>query len=86
MKNEKDTIINKVFFSKYLAIKKLGEGSFGMIYKAKNENEDEEYALKFESRRHSQNLLQTEAKKKMNKYYAKAILMKDILHKRNISI
>ena len=27
-----------------------------------------------------------EAKKKMNKYYAKAILMKDILHKRNISI
>ena len=61
MKNEKDTIINKVFFSKYLAIKKLGEGSFGMIYKAKNENEDEEYALKFESRRHSQNLLQTEA-------------------------
>ena len=61
MKNEKDTIINKVFFSKYLAIKKLWEGSFGMIYKAKNENEDEEYALKFESRRHSQNLLQTEA-------------------------
>ena len=61
MKNEKDTIINKVFFSKYLAIQKLGEGSFGMIYKAKNENEDEEYALKFESRRHSQNLLQTEA-------------------------
>ena len=58
MKNEQDTIINKVFFTKYLAIKKLGEGSFGMIYKAKNE--DEEYALKFENRRHSQNLLQTE--------------------------
>lgn len=59
MEKTKDSIINKVYFSKYVAVKKLGEGSFGMIYKARNGTE--EYALKFENRKKSQNLLQTEA-------------------------
>ena len=29
-----DPIIGKVFFSKYKAVKKLGEGSFEKVYKA----------------------------------------------------
>ena len=59
MDKGKDSILNKIFFNKYIATKKLGEGSFGMIYKAQNGTE--ESALKFENRKKSQNLLQTEA-------------------------
>ena len=55
----KDPILNKKFFSKYKAIKKLGEGSFGKVYKA--EYKGEYYALKFESHSEGQNLLETEA-------------------------
>ena len=55
----KDPIINKKFFSKYKAIKKLGEGSFGKVYKA--EYKGEYYALKFESNSEGQNLLESEA-------------------------
>ncbi len=51
-------ILNKTFFNKYKCIKKLGEGSFGMIYKAEFENEY--YALKFEHK-NSINLLENEA-------------------------
>ena len=55
----KDPIINKKYFSKYKAIKKLGEGSFGKVYKG--EYKGEYYALKFESHSEGQNLLETEA-------------------------
>ena len=55
----KDPILNKKFFSKYKAIKKLGEGSFGKVYKA--EYKREYYALKFENHSEGQNLLETEA-------------------------
>ena len=51
-------ILNKTFFNKYKCIKKLGEGSFGMIYKAEFENEY--YALKIEHK-NSINLLENEA-------------------------
>ena len=54
---EKD-ILNKVFFNKYKCIKKLGEGSFGMIFKAEYKNEY--FALKFENKS-SINLLEKEA-------------------------
>ena len=57
MNNE--NIINRTFFSKYKCVKKLGEGSFGMIYKAEYNNEY--FALKFENRKKSQNLLESEA-------------------------
>ena len=45
---------------KYKTIKKLGEGSFGKIYKAEYNNDY--YALKFENRKKGQSLLETEAK------------------------
>ena len=54
-----DTFINKLYFSKYRAIRKLGEGSFGKVYKA--EYKGEYYALKFESRADGQSLLENEA-------------------------
>ena len=55
----KDPILNKKYFSKYKAIKKLGEGSFGKVYKAVYKGEY--YALKFESHSDGQNLLEGEA-------------------------
>ena len=58
-KESKKTIINQIFFKKYRCIKKLGEGSFGMIYKA--EYNDEYFALKFEDRLKGSNLLESEA-------------------------
>jgi len=54
-----DIFINKIYFSKYRAIRKLGEGSFGKVYKA--EYKGEYYALKFESRSEGQSLLENEA-------------------------
>ena len=54
-----ENILNRTFFSKYKCVKKLGEGSFGMIYKAEYNNEY--FALKFENRKKGQNLLEGEA-------------------------
>jgi serine/threonine protein kinase len=54
-----DSILYKLFFSKYRTIKKLGEGSFGRVYKA--EYNGEYYAMKFESRTRGQSLLESEA-------------------------
>ena len=55
-----ENILNRTFFNKFKCIKKLGEGSFGMIYKAEYNNEY--FALKFKKRKKkSQNLLESEA-------------------------
>ena len=54
-----DEILNKTYFRKYHCIKKLGQGSFGSIYKA--EYNGDFFALKFEDRAKGQNLLETEA-------------------------
>ena len=54
-----DPIIGKVFFSKYRAIKKLGEGSFGKVYKV--DFNGEEYAMKMEYKSKDQGLLEIEA-------------------------
>ena len=54
-----DKIKNRLYFSKYRAIKKIGEGSFGKVYKA--EYKGEYYAIKFESISEGQNLLEAEA-------------------------
>ena len=58
-KKNKDPLLHKKYFSKYRIIKKLGEGSFGKVYKA--EYNGEYYAIKFEEKTKGQNLLETEA-------------------------
>ena len=58
-KSDRDPIIGKIFFSKYKAIKKLGEGSFGKVYKA--EYNGDNYAIKMENKSKEQGLLELEA-------------------------
>ncbi len=55
----KDPLLNKIFFSKYKTIKKLGEGSFGKVYKAIYDNKL--FAIKFEKRSSNHSLLESEA-------------------------
>ena len=46
--NNKNDILGQIFFNKYHWIEKLGEGSFGAIYKAEYNNKY--FALKFEKK------------------------------------
>ena len=57
--NEANNIIGKIFFNKYHCIEKVGEGSFGFIYKA--EYNGNYYALKFEKIHNDQQFLENEA-------------------------
>ena len=57
--NYEDPIIGKIFFSKYKAVKRLGEGSFGKVYKAEYNGED--YAIKMEYKSKELGLLEIEA-------------------------
>jgi serine/threonine protein kinase len=57
--SEIDNILGRIFFKKYQCIKKLGEGSFGLIYEAIYNNEH--FASKFEDLRRNTNLLEAEA-------------------------
>ena len=56
---EKDPLLDCLFFSKYKTIQKLGEGSFGKVYKAVYDGEY--YALKMEDASQNYNLLEIEA-------------------------
>ena len=47
-RKNQDPLLHKKYFSKYRTIKKLGEGSFGKVYKA--EYNGEYYAIKFEDK------------------------------------
>lgn len=42
-----DEIIGKVFFKKYQVTKKLGQGSFGQVFKGLNISTNEDIAFKF---------------------------------------
>ena len=58
-KKNQDPLLHKKYFSKYRTVKKLGEGSFGKVYKA--EYKGEYFAIKFEDKSKGQNLLESEA-------------------------
>ena len=58
-KKNRDPLLHKKYFLKYRTIKKLGEGSFGKVYKAEYNNEY--FALKFEEKEKGQHLLEIEA-------------------------
>ena len=58
MDNE-DPLLYQTFFNHYYLNKKLGEGSFGKIYLS--EYQGNKYALKFENKIDSQNLLKNES-------------------------
>ncbi len=49
MLEQQDEIVNKVFFEKYKAIKKVGSGSFGQVYQGVNIKNQELIAIKFVS-------------------------------------
>ena len=59
VQTEADPLLNTLFFSKYKTVKKLGEGSFGFVYKALYD--DEYYAMKFEDISQDYDLLENEA-------------------------
>ena len=60
MENTKpDPLLGKIILGKYLIIRKIGEGSFGKIYKAESDNQY--YALKVEKTRKGHSLLKNEA-------------------------
>ena len=45
--DQKDEIIGKIFFKKYKVLKKLGQGSFGAVFKGINIQTNEDIAFKF---------------------------------------
>ena len=57
--NNQNDILGQIFFGKYQCFEKLGQGSFGSIYKA--EYNGNYYALKFEKKENNIGLLENEA-------------------------
>ena len=60
--SKQDPYINKLIFSKYLIRKKIGKGSFGIVYQGINTSTNEKIALKVEKReKNQQGTLENEA-------------------------
>ena len=60
MKKE-DELINKIFFKKYRIIKKIGKGSFGLVYIGQKINTGDYYAIKFEPKNQADLILERES-------------------------
>ena len=60
MKN-KDELINKIFYKKYKVLKKIGKGSFGLVYLCKNINNENYFAMKFEPKSQQDLILEQES-------------------------
>ena len=60
-RQSEDHLIGKILFKHYKLRKKIGEGSFGMIYIATNIDTKEDYAVKLENKDLSRSLLEIEA-------------------------
>ena len=60
MKN-KDELINKIFFKKYKVLKKIGKGSFGLVYLCKKINNENYFAMKFEPKSQQDLILEQES-------------------------
>ena len=56
-----DDIINKIFFKKYKILKKIGKGSFGLVYLGKAINSNDYVAVKFESKNQTDIILERES-------------------------
>ena len=56
-----DELINKVFFKKYKILKKIGKGSFGLVYLGKVINSNNYVAMKFEPKNQPDLILERES-------------------------
>ena len=59
--NKKDELTNKLFFKKYIILKKIGKGSFGMVYLGKIINSNNFVAVKFEPKNQTDLILERES-------------------------
>lgn len=59
--NNNDQLINKVFFKKYKILKKIGKGSFGLVYLGKVINSNNFVAMKFEPKNQTDLILERES-------------------------
>ena len=69
MKKE-DELIDKIVFKKYKILKKIGKGSFGLVYLCQNISTKENYAVKFEPKNQQDLILERET---YLLYYSKRI-------------
>ena len=58
--SEKDNLINELYFNKYKLIKKIGKGSYGIIYLCKDIASNEFFAAKLQNKNSYTNSLQNE--------------------------
>ena len=59
--NKKDELTNKLFFKKYIILKIIGKGSFGMVYLGKIINSNNFVAVKFEPKNQTDLILERES-------------------------